>query len=524
MKEQVEKKNTVLKLLGVVRVSEEELAQAYGPAIQEAELIADAAANGCQLIGVRRIVEPATISLEERELFLQVIAEAAGLKEQAHCHGFVFSRCDRLSRQFRGAIQVALDCQKRGLSLRFVRENQWLHPDDPPLNLVMFILHAFGVATQTSVSITNLTAGKHRAAASGKLPAGVGCGMLGYDLINKKFEPNSFITVADEVLERGYKGESINQITRDLQRLGILTPRGKLITRSTVALILRKARRYAGIWDWGRHEVKGLIPPRISLEKAQVILSNLKRNQEKSHGFGKRKWLTGRVICGLCGRHYRLRDKAGCCCSRAEPLESQPYCPAPRVPWNKLSNRVWALFVANLSQIDTLLPQFEKRCLEWERERADIENQLKDIGMQLSRLDQKRRALSWQHSEGLITDQELTEAIKEVGPNAELLKKRLAELNCFIERPAPLDIGKIGPRLRELMSYLAATNYDSADDETKDKLADLYSLVVTVFPSNSPQSYRLQLTASIPLHFEGIVETPDRLDVVFASSRGGHRG
>ena len=49
--------NGQLKLLGVVRVSVEELAEAYGPAIQEGEVTADAAPNGYQLIAIRRIVE-----------------------------------------------------------------------------------------------------------------------------------------------------------------------------------------------------------------------------------------------------------------------------------------------------------------------------------------------------------------------------------------------------------------------------------------------------------------------------------
>ena len=82
---------------------------------------------------------------------------------------------------------------------------------------------------------------------------------------------------------------------------------GTMITRSSVVVVLRHARRYAGIWDWKGYELKDLIPPRISEEQAESILANLQRNRENSYGFGKKKWLTSRVICGVCGRRYNLR-------------------------------------------------------------------------------------------------------------------------------------------------------------------------------------------------------------------------
>ncbi|MBI4188349.1 MAG: hypothetical protein HY529_03980 [Chloroflexi bacterium] len=111
------------------------------------------------------------------------------LKKANKCDGLSFSRCDWLSRRFDAALQIALDCKKSGLAIRFVRENQWLRPDDEPLQFVMFVLQAFGVHTQTGITIANMNAGRHRAAAEGKLPADVGYGMLGYTLTGKKFTP-----------------------------------------------------------------------------------------------------------------------------------------------------------------------------------------------------------------------------------------------------------------------------------------------------------------------------------------------
>lgn len=205
-----------MNLLGVTRSSNQEVAEGYGPAIQESELVSDAATNGYGLIAVRHVVEPATIKLEERKLFKAVMAEAMNLKKDGLGNGLCFSRVDRLSRQFEAAVQIALDCRKHGLTLRFVRENQWLRPDDEPIHFVMFILHALGVDTKTKVDRASLKGGQHKAAEAGKLPAGVGPGFLGYTLVNKHFEPDTFIAVCDEVLDRGIQGHLGGQYLQKL--------------------------------------------------------------------------------------------------------------------------------------------------------------------------------------------------------------------------------------------------------------------------------------------------------------------
>jgi len=62
-----------------------------------------------------------------------------------------------------------------------------------------------------------------------------------------------------------------------------------------------------------------------------------------------------------------------------------------------------------------------------------------------------------------------------------------------------------------------AVNYETASDDVKEQLAEAVDLNITVFPADSPSpdSYRLQLTANIPLDIEGIIETPNKLQMVF---------
>ena len=400
-------KNMTLQMIGLTRSSSQEVADGYGPSIQKSELAADAQSQGYLLRCIRDIVEPATIDLEERDLFNEVMAEAIKLKKANKCDGLSFSRCDRLSRRFDAALQIALDCKKNGLALRFVRENQWLRPDDEPMQFVLFVLQAFGVHTQTGISMANLNAGRRRAAAEGKLSAGVGNGMLGYTLANKKFTPNSFIAIVDEILERALRGDSINRITSDLQARDMMTPAGIVITRSTAANVLRNARRYAGIWDWGGYHLKGLIPPRISEEQAERILANLQRNRENSYGFGKRKWLTSRVICGICGRKYNLREKHGCACIRSDPMRARPPCPNMRITWRRLSYLVWDTFVECITSFEALELAVRDKRRAWKAQKASIERQVRGLQEQVSRLQQKKRQYSWQQAEGIITDLEL---------------------------------------------------------------------------------------------------------------------
>ena len=58
-----------LEMIGLTRSSSQEVAEGYGPSIQKSELVADAQSQDYRLRIIRDIVEPATVSLEERDLF-----------------------------------------------------------------------------------------------------------------------------------------------------------------------------------------------------------------------------------------------------------------------------------------------------------------------------------------------------------------------------------------------------------------------------------------------------------------------
>jgi DNA invertase Pin-like site-specific DNA recombinase len=510
-----------LQMIGLTRSSSQEVADGYGPAIQKNELIDDARSQGYKILCVRDIVEPATIELEERDLFNGVMAEAVGLGKENRCDGLCFSRCDRLSRRFDAALQTALDCKKSGLALRFVRENQWLMPDDEPMQFVLFVLQAFGVHTQTGISMANLNAGRHRAAAEGKLPAGVGRGMLGYTLTDRKFETNSFITIADEILDGAIRGESINQITRELQVKEVRNTAGKVVTRSTVANVIRHARRYAGIWDWGGYEIRGLIPPRISEEQAGRILDKLKRNREKSYGFGKRKWMTSRVICGLCGHKYKLRKKNGCTCLHSDPLVAQPPCGNVNIPWRRLSFVIWDTFIQCMTSFQALELCIKDKRQAWKTQKEKIGIQVKALEEQISRLEQKRRHYSWQQAEGIINKEELRTAYRQIQSEESLIKEQMVRLEDFNREPEPPDLATF-KKLAEFWTIDVISELSGAPDEVKARFAELFDLYATILPDSSRDGYHCNLTANIPLEMEG--DKPSGYDMVFSSSGRGLGG
>jgi DNA invertase Pin-like site-specific DNA recombinase len=514
-------KRTTQEMIGLTRSSSQEVAEGYGPSIQKSELVADARSQWYRLVYIRDIVEPATIDLEERDLFNEVMAEAITLKKENRCDGLSFSRCDRLSQRFDAALQIALDCKKNGIALRFVRENQWLRPDDEPMQFVLFVLQAFGVHTQTGISIANMNAGRRRAAAEGKLPAGVGNGMLGYTLANKKFTPNSFIAIVDEILDRALRGDSINRITKELQARDVRTPAGSVVTRSTVAVVLRNARRYAGIWDWSGYELRDLIPPRIAEEQAERILANLKRNRENSYGFGKRKWLTSRVICGICGRRYNLRRKHGCACARSDPMRARPPCPNVRIPWRKLSYNVWDTFVQCITTLEALELAVKDKRRACKAQKAKIERQFRNLQEQVSRLQQKRRQYSWQQAEGIITEEELLAAHRQINSEESILNAQLRRLEEFRGEPAPPDWATF-KKLAEYWTGAIGYELDHTPDDVKARFAELFDLYATIHPNSSHDSYHVDLSANIPLEMEG--DKPGAYDMVFSSSRGGLRG
>jgi hypothetical protein len=166
----------------------------------------------------------------------------------------------------------------------------------------------------------------------------------------------------------------------------------------------------------------------------------LKRNREKSFGFGKGKWLTSRVICGICGHRYALNTKNGCICYRSDPMVAQPPCANIRISWRRLSFVVWDIFIQSLTNVDALELCVRDKWGAWKAQKAKIDRQVKAFKEQITRLEQKRRQYSWQQAEGIISEGELRTAFKQVKSEESIINEQLSRLDQFRREPAPIDM------------------------------------------------------------------------------------
>ncbi len=158
----------------------------------------------------------------------------------------------------------------------------------------------------------------------------------------------------------------------------------------------------------------------------------------------------------------------------------------------------------------------------WKAQKVKIERQVKVLEEQVSRLQQKRRQYSWQQAEGIITEEELRTAYKQIQSEESVIKEQLARLEKFKQEPAPPNWAAF-KKLAEYWAGEIACELDHAPDDVKARFAELFDLYVTIHPDDtSRDGYHLNLSANIPLEMEG--DKPSGYDMVVSPSGRGTKG
>jgi len=157
----------------------------------------------------------------------------------------------------------------------------------------------------------------------------------------------------------------------------------------------------------------------------------------------------------------------------------------------------------------------------WRAQKAKIEQQVKALGEQANRLQQKRRQYSWQQAEGIITNEELRTAHKQLKSEEGIIDEQLGRIAQFRGEPAPPDMATF-KKLAEYWTWEIARGLYNAPDDVRARFAELFELYATIRPDESLDGYHFDLTANIPLEMEG--DKPGAYDMVFSPSRGGLRG
>ena len=178
--------------------------------------------------------------------------------------------------------------------------------------------------------------------------------------------------------------------------------------------------------------------------------------------------------------------------------------------------------------LDTLEMFVDDKRQAWEKQKANMERQIREVREQLSKLQNKRRQYSWQQAEGIITSEELLVAHKQLRSEEGILNGQLKRLEEFSGEPSPPDKATF-KKLAEYWRGALFGTLDHAPDELRAKFAELFELYITIHPNKSLEGYHFDITANIPLEMEGnTVSAYDMVfgpyEVVFSPPRGGVRG
>jgi site-specific DNA recombinase len=420
---------------------------------------------------------------------------------------------DRLSRTGEDILLLAKEFKIEGVKLLFVKE-QW--DDTHNGKLVAFMLGWASEFEASQIRERTMRGKKHHAE-MGDIPSGFGrypYWGLRYYKKRKRFEhiPDQ-INIPREILKRCIAGESSSSITVDLQARGIKSATGGRIHRSAVSRVLSHAAVYAGHLTWDGHPIFGKVEPIITEEEANIVTERLKKNKERSYGFGKRKPLTGRVICGLCGRRYNLDANKGCRCNGSDP-RNPIKCLSPKVNLGKLTNLIYEAIFTVMMDDEVFIRKTEEVHEQWQRETAEIERKVGDKEAQLAVSEKRRRLLSFQHEMGGVTNEEYVDRLKDIAKERAELTEQIAQLRQFTPAEEPPNSEDVRKALRSVSSawekvvcQLAkgvpllqiALAKDQEKDQQLEQLLDKLNVKAVVYPSDSKERFKLDVLVNIPI-------------------------
>ena len=296
----------------------------------------------------------------------------------------------------------------------------WVHGGPPtggPFASVMTFLDSWRSGQEREAIRERTMRGKRRTAELGRYPSGFGRygGPYGtrWDKDKKQLVwlSESHRSLVRRVLDSCLAGESINSILVGLNDAlkndqGLPASAGGYWHRSSVHRILTNARIYTGTATWDGIDIPGVLERPVCSEAEAVAISRrLTRNKELSKGYGRRRWLTGRVF-GECGRTYSLAAKQGCRCrgdSRLLPMK----CGDVQLGLKRLESTVLRALNEVLCDPERLRVALIQARAEWDLKSYRVGEQRTAIQRQLEELSKRRRLLSVQHEHRVINDAEL---------------------------------------------------------------------------------------------------------------------
>jgi len=425
--------------------------------------------------------------------------------KRGEVQAIVIYSTDRFSRDGYDLLTLVRECDVNKVSLLCVTEDLGEGEIGQLITYVKGWAHRLEAAKIRERSLRN----KRALAERGVIPSGYGRygGYLGlqYDQETRTFShiPGQ-IEIAKEILLRYAKGESSSSITKDLQVRSVTGAGGKLFHRSSLNRVLKHSRVYSGTIKWSDIEITGKVVPIITEEIAGVIEARLKLNKEHSFGHGQRKWFSGRVFCGVCGRRYTMDKKKGCHCN-ANDNRNPIKCNSPKVGYATLDRLLSRALLLSYTDEEGVVARAEESYQTWGKDMAELGVRQKGLEVELNNLQGRRDRLSFMLELKGITPEEYSKRLNIVKSRQDEILSTIADLDKFsTEKPMPADPEKVRAgfnwlkKLREAETVLILLGKTPDKHKLGDSLADTLNFRATIVPSDD-KGFRIEIRVNLPL-------------------------
>jgi len=386
---------------------------------------------------------------------------------------------DRLARNPIHLAIVAEECEKHKVRLSFVTEPLDASPEG---QLIMYV-KGYAAQIEREKIADRTIRGKRMRAKQGRIPAGSGIGLYGYDYIRGKENGQGVRKVNEEhaaVVKMIFRWlvedkMTLYSICVKLTEMSILSPKGtNRWGLSTVARLVRNSaytgktyafkhlsvepknpknvnKRYSKVSRKVRPpeewiEIPGATPAIISEDTFRLAQEQLRRNFERAKRNQKNEYLlSGHIRCGLCARRYNgHRNGVGRSaylqyrCAGKHRTESIIPCPSKAVRASEVETLVWNEVKKVLAHPDLVLFELQTRQRE-AGNREGVEKQLTLLGKRINGVDGAIQRLVTLYRYNEIDDEYILKENKKLKEEKQRLLQEKEQLRKRLEVCAVTD-------------------------------------------------------------------------------------